>query len=244
MAQLQTLSKALDILNTLGKSDFLSIEEIATLLCLPESTVYRLMNTLEAKGFVERYSHKQYGLGSNLINLTRTLYDKWDRELTTISLPYMQEVCGATKETTLLSIRAGLHSKCIKSVSSSYIIRFVAEDNRLLKLHIGASSRAILAYEDPKIINMVKDTLESPAEQEALENYLQQTRQNGYSITSNQFDVGAVGIAVPIFNMFGKIYASLAIVGPESRVRPDCYETYISIMKRCGTRITEALRET
>ena len=60
MAQLQTLSKALDILNLLGRSDDpLSVEEIAGRMELPESTTYRLLQTLEAKDFIKRYSRKK-----------------------------------------------------------------------------------------------------------------------------------------------------------------------------------------
>lgn len=243
MAQLQTLSNALEILNILGKADhFLSVEDIARNLELPESTTYRLVQTLEAKGFVERYSRKKIGLGSNLISLTRTLYDRLDKELVMVSAPYMEKVCESTKETTILSVRAGLSSKCIKSVSSKYIIRFVAEENRLLRLDIGASSRAILAFEDEKIIDMVLEALEEPEERERLKEDLAQIRKRGYAITCNQYDISAVGIAVPLFNAFGRICASMAIVGPDSRVKPEDYDNYINILIQNGKQITEKLQ--
>ena len=243
MAQSQTLSKALDILNALGKSDkYLSVEEIAAILDAPESTTYRLLQTLETKGFILRYSRKKIGLGSNFINLARNLYERLDRELALISMPYLTDLCEKTKETTILSVRAGLDSKCIKSVSSKYIIRFVSEENRLLKLNIGASSKAILAYEDPKIVNLVMNTLESEAEKDVLRTALEEIKGQGYAVSCNEYDISALGLGVPVFNSFGKIYASIAIVGPESRVRPEHYEGYIKILKNASEEITEKLK--
>lgn len=244
MAQLQTLSKALDILNVLGRSEhLLSVEEIASELELPESTTYRLVQTLEAKGFVQRHSRKKIGLGTGLINLSRDLYERFDRELVLVSTPYLEKICEESKETTILSIRAGLDSKCIKGVSSKHIIRFVVEENRLLRLDIGASSRAILAFEDYKIIHMIQEMLGTDEERALLQQELREIRSQGYAITCNQFDRSAVGIAVPVFNTFGKIYASLAMVGPESRVKEKDYEMYIKMLKAASAEITEKLKQ-
>ena len=70
MAQLQTLVKALDILTLLGQSDHpMSVEELAVALGLPKSTVYRLIQTLEAKDFARRYSRSEIDLGYHFIKI-------------------------------------------------------------------------------------------------------------------------------------------------------------------------------
>lgn len=242
MAQLQTLSKALDILNLLGRSeDPLSVEEIAGKLELPESTTYRLLQTLEAKDFIKRYSRKKIGLGSNFINLARNLHDTMERELILIAAPYMEEVRDQTEESVILSVRAGLESRCISSVSSRHIIRFVAEDNRILHLDVGASSRVILAHEDERVIERIRMEKETELEKLQLDQDLLRIRKNGYDITESQHDVGSVGIGVPIFNSYGKIYASLAIAAPDTRVKRERYAECIAILKEAAECISNQL---
>lgn len=244
MAQLQTLSNALDILNELGKAEqYLSVEEISALLEIPESTVYRLLQTLEAKGFIERHARKKIGLGSNFLSLARTIYDRLDKELSVIAAPYMEAVTAATEETCILSIRAGLYSKFIKSVSSKYVIRFVAEENRTLSLSVGATSKSILAYEGEKLIRVVLNAAVEPDRQQALLDELEEIRKNGYAISDNEYDVSAVGLAVPVFDAYGHIYASLAIIGPDSRVKKEDWEHYIQVLKDASASITKKLKE-
>jgi len=244
MSQSQTVNNALDVLEELGKSDeYLSVENIATHLEIPISTVYRLLQTLEARGFIERYYRGKIGLGYNFLSLARNFYDKIDKELSIVAEPYMQEVKKVSAETCILSIRSNLYSQCVKSVSSDYIIRFVAENNRLLKLNIGASSRAILAYEGDKVVTLVKNTLKNDEERVRLEEDLQMIREVGYSISCNEYDMSSVGIAVPVFNSHGGIYASLAIVGPDSRVTKDKWGGIIDVLKSSSKQISEKLKE-
>lgn len=244
MSQSQTVHNALDILETLGKAEnYLSVEEISQQLDIPVSTVYRLLQTLEMSGFIERYGRKKIGLGYNFLSLARNFYDKIDKELSVIAQPYMEEVKEVSEETCILSIRSNLSSQCIKSVSSDYIIRFVAEHDRLLQLNIGASSRAILAFESEKLIKLVKETLKTDEEKKHLDESLQMIRNVGYSISSNEYDKSSVGIAVPVFNAHGKIYASLAIVGPDSRVTKDKWKKIISILQISSKHISEKLEK-
>lgn len=242
MKQLQTLSKALDILTLLGRADApLSVEEIAAQMELPESTTYRLLQTLAAKDYIQRYTRKKIGLGSGFINLARNLYDSMERDLILIATPYMKEIRDQTEESVIISVRAGLESRCIHHVSSRHIIRFVAEDNRMLHLDVGASSRVILAYEDARILRQIQQEKKTEEERRTLEEALIQIRAQGYDISESQHDIGSVGIGVPIFNAFGRIYASLALVGPDTRLRRESYPACLDILKAAAAQISQQL---
>lgn len=244
MSQLQTVSKALDLLTILGKGDqYLSVEELSKELDVPESTTYRLIQTLEAKGFVERYSRKKISLGSNFLSLARAFENRLDKELCLIARQYMIDVTEQCKETCILSIRVDTYSKCIRSISSKYVIRFVADDNRLVPLHIGASSRAILAFENDQIINNIIGSLPTQAEQIALRKEIEQVKQCGYAISCNEIDASCVGIGVPIYNTFGHIYASLAIVGPDSRLKREHWIDYAYMLMNASSEITKHLSD-
>lgn len=242
MSQLQTVSNALDILTALGKSDkYLSVEQIAEYLNVPESTTYRLLQTLEAKGFVERHSRNNICLGSSLLSLARNIHDRLDQELVLIAKPWLEKITKESKETSILSIRTDIYSKCIKSVSSDYIIRFVAEEDRLLKLNIGASSKAILAFESERVIKEVADTLVTEQEKENLVKELEDIKKKGYAVSSSEYDLGAVGFGVPVYNSLGQIYASLAIVGPDTRLKYEDRDKFVELLQKASKDITSKL---
>lgn len=243
MSQLQTVSNALDILEELGRAErHLSAEDLSEILELPIGTMYRLLQTLESRGFIERYSRKEIGLGFNFLSLAKNFNDRIEKQLIMVAQPYMEKIKNISQETCILSIRSNLNSQCIKSVSSDYIIRFVAEDNRLLKLFVGASSRSILAFEGERLINLVMDTLADEAKREWLADDLEKIRKQGYSISCNEYDKSSVGIGVPIFNSHDRIYASLAIVGPDSRVEKEKWGDIINALKEGSAQITKKLK--
>lgn len=243
MAELQTLLKALDILNLLGGSEEnMSVKQISKQLDTPESTTYRLLNNLEDRGFIEKAGHGSYALGYSVLNLARDTYEKMDRQLSIVALPIMEELTEAVAETTMISIRSGLYSTCLKSVPCKERIRFVADEKRLMPIHIGASGRAILAFENDKIINLTYQNLENPEEKSLLEERLAFTREKGYAISRCEYDEGTLGIAVPVYNSRGRVYASLSVIGPEYRIQEEKIEKkMIPALLEASRKITSCL---
>lgn len=243
MAELQTLSKALDILNILGKNaENLSVEDISVQLEIPESTTYRLLQTLEKKGFVERQARGSIGLGYNILNLARDIYEKIDRQLCIIATPIMEELTEHIVETSLLSVRSDLYSTALKSIPSKERIRFVADEKRLLPIHLGVSGKAILAFENKKIINLTMQSLDSDEAREALREDLESIRERGYAISLSEVDMGTLGVGVPVYNSFHQIYASLAVIGPSYRMDVEEVESKIyPELKNASEKITEQL---
>lgn len=229
MAELQTLLKALDILNLLGGTEEnMSVKQISGQLEIPESTTYRLLNNLEDRGFIEKAGHGSYILGYSVLNLARDTYEKMDRQLSIVAAPIMEELTETVSETTVISIRSGLYSTCLKSISCKARIRFVADEKRLMPIHIGASGRAILAFENDKIINLAYQSLEEkPEERKLLEERLAFTKKSGYAISRCEYDEGTLGIAVPVYNSRGHVYASLSVIGPEYRIKEEAIEKMI-----------------
>ena len=220
MAELQTLAKALDILLLLGEEkNGLSVEGIAGRLEIPESTTYRLLQTLEKKGFVERENRGSLVLGYSILNLARDTYEKIDRQLGLAASAAMEQLTEDLCETSLLSVRSSVYSTALLSIPCKERIRFVADEKRLMPIHLGASGRAILAYESDKIYQQALSNLKEKEEQRILEERICFTRKHGYAISRSEFDEGSLGIAVPVYDLSGRVCASLGIIGPEYRIR-------------------------
>ncbi|NGQ93945.1 IclR family transcriptional regulator [Brevibacillus sp. SYP-B805] len=233
----QTLGRALDILFVLAEAEStLSVNEIAERVSIPESTTYRLLQTLEKNGIVERRAKGQIGLGLRILDLARSLYQQIDRELFVIARPIMETLTENTNETTILMVRTGTNVICIQHVESRRLIRFAIENGRILPLHLGASGKAILAYETKRVVDQILQRLEDQQKKEKLLADLAQIRQQGYCLTVGEVDRDVFGIAAPIFDSYQRIVASLTIAGPAERLSPETSERMVrSVMEATHT---------
>ncbi|MEW9033539.1 MAG: IclR family transcriptional regulator [Planifilum fimeticola] len=238
----QTLGRALDILFALAEAEStLSVSEIAERVSIPESTTYRLLQTLEQNGVVERRGKGQIGLGLRILDLARSLYQQIDRELYVIARPIMESIAEKTDETTILTVRTGTNVICIQQVESRRWIRFAIENGRILPLHLGASGKAILAYETERVLDQVLKRMEDPREKEKLQKELERIRQRGYSLTVGEVDPDVFGIAAPIFDGYQRIVASLTIAGPSERLHPERSEMMVRSVVEATREISQKL---
>jgi len=238
----QTLARALDILFALAEAEStLSVSEIAERVSIPESTTYRLLQTLEQNGVVERRAKGQIGLGLRILDLARSLYQQIDRELYVIARPIMESIAEKTDETTILTVRTGTNVICIQQVESRRLIRFAIENGRILPLHLGASGKAILAYETERVLDQVLKRMEDPRQKEALLENLERIRRQGYCLTVGEVDPDVFGIAAPIFDGYRRVVASLTIAGPSERLHPGTGEMMIRSVVEATREISRKL---
>src|SRR3954454_9641998 len=102
MAQqrVQSLDRALDLLEALAAADELGVSEIASRTGLVPSTAHRLLGTLVARGYgAQRPASGRYLLGYNLLELTSGLQDRIAR-LRTAAPPPLEAIQAETSEPT------------------------------------------------------------------------------------------------------------------------------------------------
>ncbi|WP_018130492.1 IclR family transcriptional regulator [Effusibacillus pohliae] len=239
----QTLARALDILFVLAEADMtLSVSDISEKVSIPESTTYRLLQTLEQNGIIERKSKGQIGLGMRILELARSLQHQIDRELHTIARPIMEKLTEKTSETSILAVRAGLNVTCIQMVESRRMIRFVIETGRTLPLHLGATGKAILAFESRKVIEQVVQSLSEEEKQHLLEE-LRQVREMGYCNTVGEVDPDIFGAAAPIFDEYDRVVASVTVAGPAARLAGDRKRAVIQEVVQAADDISAQLQQ-
>src|SRR5207245_1994381 len=102
-----SLSRGLAVLHAVLDMERARADEIATRLSIPVSSVYRYLQTLRAHGLVDQRSHV-YVPGPVFRHWTAPGLPRED--LIRIADPVMRELTEATGETSVLSIRIGLHA--------------------------------------------------------------------------------------------------------------------------------------
>ena len=118
----------------------------------------------------------------------------------------------------------------------------MARPGQHMPMFLAASSRILMAYMEPdELEKVVAANAKSPDfDRAALMRELARFRRQGYALTRGQRVPGLTAIAVPIFDMEGKVRHCLALTGPSVRVDPRDQEL-VDIMVTAGRDISSRL---
>jgi DNA-binding IclR family transcriptional regulator len=248
MSGTQTLDRSLDILFVVAEArDPLSVNEIAGMCGVTESTSYRLIQALENRGLLRREARGQVTLGPALFGLARAAYDQIGGDLPQLSRPLMEDLAHRTGETCFLTVRSGLEVVCIEAVESHRGVRVAFGKWQTAPLHAG-SATALLAHIDKTIIDRVIAANQGKryangglVTREHIQELLERVREDGYVITVGEVDPDATGIGVPILDSRNRGVGVLSLAGPTSRLEGEILPPLIQEVVRTGSEINARL---
>lgn len=239
----RSVERALDILMCFSEDSELSLTEVSKRVSLHKSTAYRLLRSLESKGFVIRDPRTdKYKLGFRVWELAANLQQADDPAI--LLLPEMEKLRDTLGETVSLYVRDGKERIRIQAVQSNHSIRRVAPVGVRLPLYVGASSKVLLAFDEKTVHEELfadSEWLDS-IDIEAFKQQLQRIRKLGYATSVEEREEGAAAVAAPIFNRSGQLIAALSVSGPVNRLTPDKMEKYAEIMNNFAVRMGKMLR--
>lgn len=240
------VDKALTILEHLAEAGELGVTELAELTSSTKSQIFRLLYTLEGRGFVRKNeASRRYALGY------RTLYvgDKTKHQMDLIRLaqPYLDELAELSKENVHLLVRDGVHGVCIALSESPQPLRLSAQVGNLAPLHVGGATSVLLAYAPPEIQKEVLEgelevfTNATVTDRKKLTERIAAIRQAGSYESLNDLDEGAFSIAAPIHDHQDNVVAALSIAGPVSRLSEKARVYHRELVVNYSGRISQAL---
>lgn len=217
------VDRAIILLETLAKHPDAGVTELAQHTDATKSQVFRLLHTLEARGYVRKDpATKSYRLGYRAIHLGDE--GRKQASLNHVAGPILDELAAETEENVHLIVRDGMRSLCVGLRESSLPLRLYAEIGRPGPLHAGGGSVLLLAYAPEDVQRRVlAGPLEvyTPAtvtEPTRLAELLATVRARGYHVATNDLDEGAFSIAAPVRDHSGEVVAALSVAGPISRL--------------------------
>jgi IclR family acetate operon transcriptional repressor len=230
----RAVDRALDILMAFRAGDpRLSASELLKRVDLSRPTLYRLLRTLEQRGFIVSVGEPQrFQLGPSVAHLARMWTSGLD--LATLSQPMMRRLWEQTGETVALLVHHGEERVCVAEMPSAQPLSFKRGVGHSEKVILGASGRAILAFADDAS-HYIHGKIPKARQKDYLDE-LARIRQAGYAISRDELIQGAVAIAAPFHSAGNKVMGSLAVYGPSARV--DAPQ-----VKRIAQWLKEAARE-
>jgi DNA-binding IclR family transcriptional regulator len=238
---IQSLDRGLIIMEYLSRSqDHMGLPELAQLLDVDPSTVYRLLGTLLNRGFVVQDPvSKKYTLGLKVIELSRRAIDTIQIRVTSKS--YLRKLVDETGESSNLAIFSDKAAICIDHKMSQSPLAVTNEIGESFIYHATAIGKVILAFQPEDIREQIlanytfeRFTHNTISSVGTLKNQLELIRNYYFSVDDEERFLGVRCIAAPIFDFTEKLIAGIGITGPSSRLSLDRFPSLITQVKKTG----------
>lgn len=243
----QAVSRAIAVLRAFDdRHPSWGLGELSEYLGLNKTTTHRLLAALESEGLIERATPGgAYRLGPELIALGGSALRS--HELRTLARPEMERLALEVGEAVALEILHDGQTLLLDEVSNRAIAGVPADVGSRLPLHATSTGKLLLAYQPPasqeELLNreLAALTPQTMTAAPTLRAALAQIRQQGYAQSSEEFEVGFVAIAAPIYNHTGTVVAALGIGGPVLRLTESLMPGLIAAVQVAARQISRTL---
>lgn len=221
----QGLDRALELLALLAEGPA-TLTELTVQSGVHKTTVLRMLQTLELRGFVKKIDSSTYRLGTRLFSLAhRALEDLDVRTVAAEALTQLAEACGQTIH---LAVRDGFDIVYIDKREGRTAVRMYSRIGARLPMYCTALGKAMLANY-PRDVRasmaaqfkyhaLTPDTITSA---EGLLADLELVRERGYAIDERENEENIRCIAAPVRRASGRAHAAISISVPVSLMELD-----------------------
>lgn len=244
---IRVLDRAIDILQSFSfEEDEQSLTDICEKVHLPKTTVFRIINSLEARNVLRQNSENgKYKIGYEMIKFGAIAQN--GNELSTIAKSTMTVVSAETKQTCNLYIRDRFERVCIAQVVGSEYVRRYSFLGAHYPLYCGAG-KLLLAFEPESFreryfseVIFEKFTDNTVTDKETLCKEITAIREQKYALTLGERDPLTAMIAVPVFDFTGRVKAALTVSGPVFIFSESKVEEFLTVLKRESEKLSRKL---
>lgn len=222
---IQSVSRALDILEAfvVGQEE-LGVTELSRKLKLHKNNVFRLLATLETRGWVEQDpSTGMYRLGIKTFEVANVFLRHLG--LAKQAHAILGELALETGETANLGVLEGAAVVCVDVVETTQAVRVVSYLGRRLPTHATALGKVQLAYRpQDEVEQLFKEyepaavtprTLTDPGR---LVEELARVAGQEMAVEDEELETGVRAVAAPVRDYARRVVGAIGIVGPAFRL--------------------------
>jgi DNA-binding IclR family transcriptional regulator len=244
------LVRALTVLDLIARRapEELGVSFIARELGMPKAVAHRILKDFVLAGYVSFDANsKQYTLGGRALGIGMAAVKT--RDIASVAHPLMAELVQRTGETATLSAKHGWMRTYVDQIESPHEIRMSVVIGSRFGLHLGSSSKAIVAglsadaFEEylSRLGAELSDPAASPINLDTFRLDIKRTRRRGYAVSQGERQTGAGSVAAAIRTPSGDVWGSISLCGPRDRFDVDACEAYGEMVGECAARISAEL---
>jgi len=239
----QSIIKAFTLLNafTADKKEW-GVRELATKSGYNKSTTYRLLSTLVSLNAVQQNENEKYSLGSKLFELGNRV-SLYQSLINATKIP-IRDIAIEIQETVLFGVLKDNQVFYINKAESIQGLKISTSVGSFQPIHATAIGKVLLAFSsETKKENILKSlsftaiTKNTITKKNVFINTLGKIKKQGYALDLEEFELGLICVAIPIFNKNNKLIGSISASGPSSRFELKNVSNYISILKTGASKI-------
>lgn len=244
----KSVDRALTIIHLVSKHrEGLGVTELASLLDINKSSVYKLLSTLASHGFIEQDTEtKKYRLGYKYLELSSILLESID--LRSQATPFLKELESLTNEVIHLVVYDQGEVIYIEKLEGNETLRTHSQIGRRAPVHCTSVGKVILAYLTEKEVHSILDkyglpkhTAHTITNKETFLKELRKVSKQGFAVEVEENEVGISCIAAPVFDHRGQIAAAISISGPTLRMTDERMKTLRAVIMGIGEKLSNRL---
>ncbi|MGP8244036.1 MAG: IclR family transcriptional regulator [Bryobacteraceae bacterium] len=220
----RVLHKTLDILEAVKLQDSgCRLAELSRRVAMPKATVYRILNTLESRGYLDRGVDGSYRLARKLFDLQRG--ETLEVVLHRVARPIMERLAEETRETVNMGILDAGEVVVVDTVESPQSVRMASKVGNRRYMHSTALGKALLAAlpdkEWTRLVGMKglpRCTPQTVVTEAALAAEIERVRRQGYAMDDRENEPDGRCIAAPVHGPHGQVLAAISVSGPVFRL--------------------------
>jgi DNA-binding IclR family transcriptional regulator len=230
----QSVDRALSILEILARSGECGVTEIAGALAVHKSTAFRLVTTLEQHGLVEQVEGRgKYRLGVGLLRLAGATSARLD--VVQEARPLCKQLAAATGETVNLATLSGNSALYLDQVAGSSALQTHNWVGQHIPLHATSNGKVLMAWLGATELADLLGRLPSYTDQTitskaSLRKQLALVREAGYAVAVDELEIGLTAIAAPVHNAHGDVVCSMSVSGPSFRLTPERVDDVVPLV--------------
>ncbi|MBN9130844.1 MAG: IclR family transcriptional regulator [Paenarthrobacter ureafaciens] len=241
---IKVMANSADLLNALADNGPMSVADIADVISMPRPSVYRLLDALARVGLVGVREDGRAQLGTGILHLA-------DAALKGIpevgaARSAMQRLNDMTGQTVYLCTLRDRRIVCLDWVEGTKVTLMLLKPGGSLPPHAGATSRAILAYDDSLRSKVLDDaplqefTPQTLTSAEQLEADAVLVRERGFSLSDEDVTIGVAALGVPVFDSNGLLRGALSVAGLRDDILPHQSE-YVTLLREAAEEVSAGL---
>jgi DNA-binding IclR family transcriptional regulator len=243
---LELIAKVNAVLTVLERQGETVAADIADKIGEPLSSIYRLLQSLTAIGWVDRGPRRgTYRLGLLLMTIGGQIDESLD--IRDCALPSLRSLVDEIGVTSFLCVPRGARAVCVERIEGYAVRSLAMQLGSSLPLYAGAAPRAILAFlPESEQRGVLRQTDRQPGDPprpdaDAVRDDVDQVRQQGYSVSDGDVTPGIAALGAPVFNHRGELAGAISISGLRAQVLGVVKQQNIDLVIARARDVSEAL---
>jgi len=222
---IHSVDHAFDVLEAFRADEpELGVTQLAKLLNLHKNNVFRILATLESRGYVEQNSRTgNYRLGLKAFESGQAYLRH--TSLLSVAHPQMEALTSELRENTYLAVLRGDYVFYLDEVIADQTIQVISRLGTRVSLHCTATGKVFLAYLEESVsvdllntMTLERLTPQTITDKRKLKTEIRKVGESGYAVDNEEWTQGLKCVAAPILDFYGKVQGTLSVSGPSDRL--------------------------